>query len=161
MDEQWNSKSSLISYGHDIEAAWLLLDCAETISDRYYIDRFKDISLRLTDAAAEGLDSDGGLWYEFETGRNELIREKHWWPQAEALVGFLNAWQLTGDEKYLRYFNGIWEFINRFVKDHNHGEWFWGVDGDHSVMQKEKAGFWKCPYHNSRACMEILKRAGA
>jgi mannobiose 2-epimerase len=160
MDEQWNSRSSLISYGHDIEAAWLLLACAEAIGDRYYIDRFKDISLQLADAAAEGLDSDGGLWYEYEAGRNEIVREKHWWPQAEALVGFLNAWQLTGDEKYLRYFNGIWEFVNRFVKDHSNGEWFWGVNGDHSIMQKEKVGFWKCPYHNSRACMEVLKRAG-
>ncbi|HET6995398.1 MAG TPA: AGE family epimerase/isomerase [Chitinophagaceae bacterium] len=161
MDERWNSKSSLISYGHDIEAAWLLLACAETIGDGYYIERFKDISIHLADAAAEGLDSDGGLWYEYDPASNELTREKHSWPQAEALVGFLNAWQLTGNEKYLHYFNGIWEFIKQFIKDHRNGEWFWGVYGDHSVMQKEKAGFWKCPYHNSRACMEVLKRTGA
>jgi len=159
MDEHWQSKSSLISYGHEIEAAWLLLECAEITGNKDYINRFKEISVRLTDAAAEGLDSDGGLWYEYEAGRNELIKEKHSWPQAEAMVGFLNAFQLTGDEKYLQYFTGVWEFVKHHLKDHRNGEWFWGVYEDYSVMQKEKAGFWKCPYHNSRACMEILKRA--
>ncbi len=158
MSEHWTSKSSLISYGHEIEASWLLLECAEAIRNEHYINRFRKLGIRLADAAAEGLDSDGGLWYEFEPAENRLIKEKHSWPQAEAMVGFLNAWQLTGDEKYLQYFNGAWGFTKNHIVDHRNGEWFWGVNEDYSVMQKEKAGFWKCPYHNSRACMEILKR---
>lgn len=158
MDEHWNSKSTLISFGHEIEAAWLLLHCAETIQNDYYTNRYKETSIRLTEAAAEGLDLDGGLWYEFEPETGGLIREKHSWPQAEALIGFLNAFQLTGDEKYLQQLMGVWDFIKNNIKDHQNGEWFWGVHSDYSVMQKEKAGFWKCPYHNSRACMEVLNR---
>ena len=158
MDEHWKSKSTLISYGHEIEAAWLLLECAEITGDKDYINRFQEISARMTDAAAEGLDNDGALWYEYVADADELIREKHSWPQAEAMVGFMNAYQLTGDEKYLQWFNATWEFVKHHIKDHKNGEWFWGVHEDYSIMQKEKAGFWKCPYHNSRACMEILKR---
>ena len=105
LDETWKIKSSLISYGHDIEAAWLLLDCAEIIGNAGYISRFKEISIRLADAAAEGLDEDGGLWYEYDPAKDELIKEKHSWPQAEAMIGFMNAYQLTGNEKYLQSFS--------------------------------------------------------
>jgi mannobiose 2-epimerase len=158
MDEEWRPRSSLISYGHDIEAAWLLPACAEVTGNENYISRFKELSVRIADAAAKGLDSDGGLWYEYDPGKNELIREKHSWPQAEAMVGFLNAYQLTGNAKYLHRSINAWEFVKKYIKDNNNGEWFWGVNADYSVMQKEKAGFWKCPYHNARACMEFLRR---
>lgn len=158
MDENWNSKSTLVSFGHDIEAAWLLLECAELSGNTNYIDRFRELSIKLADAAAEGLDKDGGLWYEYEPGQDYLIKEKHSWPQAEAMVGFFNAYQLTGNEKYLHYAANNWEFVKNHLKDTTNGEWFWGVDGSYAIMQKEKAGFWKCPYHNARACMEIMKR---
>jgi mannobiose 2-epimerase len=158
MDEEWNVQSSLISYGHDIEAAWLLLECAQIINDTSFINRFREHSIRLADAAAQGRDKDGGLWYEYDPDKNELIKEKHSWPQAEAMVGFFNAYQLTGEEKYLYYSAESWKFIKQYIRDRGKGEWFWGVRADYSVMQKEKAGFWKCPYHNARACMEIMKR---
>jgi mannobiose 2-epimerase len=158
MDEKWNVRSSLVSYGHDIEAAWLLLECAETTGIENYISRFKELSIKLADAATEGLDADGGLWYEYDPAKDELIKEKHSWPQAEAMVGFLNAYQLTGNEKYLHYSLNIWKFVKHHIKDNNKGEWFWGVHADYSIMQKEKAGFWKCPYHNSRACIELIRR---
>jgi len=158
LDDDWTVKSSLQSFGHDIEAAWLLQECAEIISSREYTDRFKQLAIQLADAAAEGLDSDGGLWYEYEPARNHWIREKHSWPQAEAMVGFFNAWQLTGEEKYLRYSLQSWDFVKRYIKDTINGEWYWGVYADYSVMSKEKAGFWKCSYHSSRACMEVSKR---
>jgi len=163
MDESWNVKSSLISYGHDIEAAWLLLDCAEAIGNAGYISRFKEISIRLADGAADGLDNDGGLWYECDPSKDEsdscrMVEEKHSWPQAEAMIGFMNAYQLTGNERYLHHSIRSWEFIKQYIKDNSKGEWFWGVNADYSIMQNEKAGFWKCPYHNSRACMEMMKR---
>ncbi len=158
MDETWNVRSSLISYGHEIEAAWLLLHCAEVLNNDSYINRFKEISIKMTDAATEGSDDDGGLWYENDRGKDELIKEKHSWPQAEAMIGFMNAYQLTGEEKYLHHSFNAWNFIKQHIKDHNKGEWFWGVNDDYSVMQKEKAGFWKCPYHNTRACIEIINR---
>ncbi|MBC7872489.1 MAG: AGE family epimerase/isomerase [Ferruginibacter sp.] len=161
MDEDWNVRSSLISFGHDIEAAWLLLECAETAGYRSYIDHYQKTSVELTVAAIEGLAADGGLWYEYDPVIDHWVREKHSWPQAEAMVGFFNAWQLTGDDKYLQYSQGCFDFIKEYIKDHQRGEWFWGIEEDGTVIQKEKAGFWKCPYHNSRACMEIMKRIDA
>ena len=158
MDEKWNVRSPLVSYGHDIEAAWLLLDCAETTGNEGYITRFKELSIRMAEAAIEGLDTDGGLWYEYDPAANELIKEKHSWPQAEAMIGFMNAYQLTGEEKYLDHSLNAWDFVKQHIKDNTKGEWFWGVNADYSVMQKEKAGFWKCPYHNARACIQLMNR---
>jgi cellobiose epimerase len=158
LDENWDIRSSLISYGHGIEAAWLLLQCAETTGYRLYIDHYKKLSILLADAAAEGLDKDGGLWYEYEPAHDRLVKEKHSWPQAEAMVGFFNAWQLSGEDKYLDYSKASFGFIEKYIKDNTTGEWRWGIHEDGSAMKKEKAGFWKCPYHSVRACMEIQKR---
>lgn len=112
----------------------------------------------MAEATKKGLDSDGGLWYEYDPEKNHLIQEKHWWPQAEALIGFYNAYQLTGKEEYLDIVYKNWKFIKKHIIDQQNGEWFWGVYKDYSVMQKDKAGFWKCPYHNSRACLELINR---
>lgn len=158
MDDDWNVRSTLQSFGHDIEAAWLLQECAEIIDYELYIDHFKQLAIELAHAAAEGIDKDGGLWYEYEPKENKLIKEKHSWPQAEAMIGFFNAYQLTSDKKYLDHSLNTWNFIKDHIRNNEKGEWYWGVYDDHSVMNKEKAGFWKCPYHNSRACMEIIRR---
>jgi cellobiose epimerase len=156
-DEDWSPRSNLVSYGHDIEAAWLLPACAEVIGDARWIHATRTWALKIALAAAEGLDTDGGLWYEQEEGR--LVREKHWWPQAEAMVGFLNAWQVSGDPVWLERTMGVWEFVKDHIRDAVREEWFWGVRADHSPMPgQDKAGFWKCPYHNSRACMEVSRR---
>ncbi len=159
MDDEWNVRSSLLSFGHDIEAAWLLQECAEIIHNPSYIDLYRPHSVKLADAAAEGIDkNDGGLWYEYEPATNHWIREKHWWPQAEAMVGFFNSYQITGNKKYLEYSLNCFRFVQQHIKDNKKGEWFWGIHADGSVIQKEKAGFWKCPYHNGRACLELIKR---
>ncbi|MCR8558060.1 AGE family epimerase/isomerase [Mucilaginibacter sp. BJC16-A38] len=158
-DENWNRKGDLISYGHDIEATWLLLEAAEVIGEEASIQRIKEIAIKITDATIAGLDTDGGLWYEYDPSANHLIKEKHWWVQAEALVGFFNAWQISGDEKYLNIAINNWQFINNKILDKQNGEWFWGINENGQVMPGEdKAGLWKCPYHNSRACMEIIRR---
>lgn len=158
MDDDWMSKSMLRSFGHDIEAAWLLQECAEIAGANDPIHAFRQLAIRLADAAAEGLDADGGLWYEYEPAQDHWIREKHSWPQAEAMVGFFNAWQLTGDDNYLRRSLQSWDFVKQHLKDNRQGEWYWGIHDGYSIMDKEKAGFWKCPYHNSRACLELIKR---
>ncbi|MEO6316644.1 MAG: AGE family epimerase/isomerase [Chitinophagaceae bacterium] len=161
-DEYWKEKPDVISYGHDIEAAWLLQQCAEIIKDEQWIDKMKHYAITVTRAAMQGLDADGGLWYEYDTAGNHLVKEKHWWPQAEAMVGFFNAWEITADANYLHASLNSWQFIKKWIRDDVHGEWFWGVNEDHTVMKEnDKLGFWKCPYHNSRACMEIIKRITA
>ncbi|AOC95705.1 Cellobiose 2-epimerase [Flavobacterium anhuiense] len=157
-DENWKEKPDVISYGHDIEAAWLLQQCAEISGNETLIENYKKHAIQIAEVTKEGLDADGGLWYEFDAEKDELIAEKHWWPQAEALIGFYNAYQLTGKVEYLDIVYKNWKFIKKQIIDPQNGEWFWGVYEDYSVMQKDKAGFWKCPYHNSRACLELIRR---
>ena len=158
-DERWNARSSFISYGHDIEAAWLLQDAAELLEDERLLSKVKKASLQLAEATVEGLDSDGGLWYEYDPRYNYWIRQKHSWPQAEAMIGFLNAWQLSGNRQFLERSLHAWQFVKERMIDKEGGEWFWGVEEDYAPMEKEdKAGLWKCPYHNSRACIEIINR---
>lgn len=157
-DENWKEKPDVISYGHDIEAAWLLQQCAEISGNEKLINNYKKYAVQIAEVTKEGLDTDGGLWYEFDPEKKELIAEKHWWPQAEALIGFYNAYQLTGREEYLDIVYKNWSFIKKYILDHKNGEWFWGVYHDYSLIKKDKAGFWKCPYHNSRACLELIAR---
>ena len=158
-DENWHPKSRLVSYGHDIEATWLLLEAAEVIGDEAAAQRIKDLTIAIADATTNGIDDDGGLWYEYEPAEDHLIREKHWWVQAEAMVGFYNAWQLSNNRQYLDIALKNWAFVKDNILDKANGEWFWGVDQNGAVMQGEdKAGLWKCPYHNSRACLELIRR---
>jgi mannobiose 2-epimerase len=158
-DESWDEKPNVISYGHDIEAAWLLLQCAEIIKHEAWIKIYTQHAIKIADAATEGLDKDGGMWYEYEPLHQILIKEKHWWVQAEAMIGFFNAYQIASNEKHLKHSLNSWQFIKQYISDDKNGEWFWGIKDDYSIMQNEdKAGLWKCPYHNSRACLEIINR---
>jgi len=158
-DEQWNQKGDIQSYGHDIEAAWLMQEAAEIIHDEALIEKVKQRSVKIADAASKGLDKDGGLWYEYNANENHLIKEKHSWPQAEAMVGYFNAWQTTNEQHYLQQSLKSWHFIKNYILHKDKGEWYWGITDNYSPMQgQDKVGLWKCPYHNSRACMEINKR---
>lgn len=152
----WQPRSELISYGHDIEAAWLLHEAALVIEDQKWIDHTARLCLKIADATLEGLDKDGGLWYEKEDAL--LIREKHWWPQAEAMVGFLRAWTISGEQRWWDNSTRVWNFVKQYIRQPDGKEWYWGITADHTPMPgQDKTGFWKCPYHNSRACLEIIR----
>ena len=157
-DENWKEKEDVISYGHDIEAAWLLQWCAEAIEDVDLVRSYQKYAVEFAKSTKEGIDSDGGLWYEYEPKEQKLIAEKHWWPQAELWIGMINAWQLTQNEEFLDITEKNFELVEKYIIDHKNGEWIWGVYADYSPILKDKAGFWKCPYHNSRACIELIKR---
>ena len=158
-DEQWNRKSEHISYGHDIEGSWLLVEAAEVLGDEALLASARAIAIRMAEATLnEGVDGDGGLFNE--AGPEGLIdTDKDWWPQAEAVVGFYNAYQMTGDEKYREASARSWQFIESFIVDKEHGEWHWSVKRDGSPSGNiEKVSPWKCPYHNGRACFEMIGR---
>lgn len=158
-DDEWNERSGVVSYGHDIEAAWLVQESTEVLPGKDLLLQIKSRSLALAKAAAEGLDEDGGLWYEYDPEQHHLVKQKHSWPQAEAMIGFFNAWQNTGDESFLKQSLKSWEFVKKYIHDKNCGEWYWGVNEDYLPMtQEDKVGIWKCPYHNTRACIEIINR---
>ncbi|MNE16988.1 Cellobiose 2-epimerase [compost metagenome] len=107
---------------------------------------------------AKGIDQDGGIWNEADPG-GLIDTNKDWWPQAEAMVGFYNAYELTGDSKFRDAAIQSWEFIRKYIVDHKYGEWHWGVQQDGTPLPNEpKISAWKCPYHNGRACLEMLTR---
>lgn len=156
----WTHRSTNNSYGHDIEGSWLLWEAAEVLGDTATMDYCKPICIKMAQQALrDGVDADGGIMSEGTDGVVE-DSDKHWWPQAEAIVGFMNAYQLTNDEKFLEASLKSWDFVKKYIIDHQNGEWYWRVTkDDHKVYTEEqKTGPWKCPYHNSRACMEIAER---
>jgi mannobiose 2-epimerase len=162
-NEAWETRSHHISYGHDIEASWLLVESTEVVGDAALDLRARDLSVRMAQAVYDqGLDPDGAIVYE--RGPEGLTDStKQWWPQAEAAVGFLNAYQLSGASHFLDAAVGSWDFIETYLVDRDHGEWLRYVERDHGRPQGSgesdaKVSFWKCPYHNGRACMELTER---
>jgi cellobiose epimerase len=156
----WEQIGDFCSYGHDIEFSWLLTEAAHALGEKDLVTITEEKAVRIADMILkEGADSDGGLMNEYHYSKNELDGDKHWWIQAEAMVGYYNAFQITGNEKYLDSLLKQWEFIEKHIIDHNNGEWFWKTDRAGKVYPgDEKAGFWKCPYHNTRAIIELLER---
>jgi mannobiose 2-epimerase len=158
-DEQWRVRSESYTFGHDIEASWLLCEAAEALGEGGWIEQVRGIALRMAGTVLrEGVDTDGGLLYEGRAGRI-IDSGKECWPQAEALVGFLNAFQLSRDPKYFQAAQRVWQFAERNLVDRVHGEWFWRIDPDGRPDEKlPKVSEWKGPYHVSRACLETMRR---
>lgn len=162
-DEAWSCKSTHRSFGHDIEASWLLCEAAEVLADRELSERVREVALKMAQSVYEnGLDVDGtGLLYEADAG-GVTDTDKHWWAQAEAVVGLVNAYQLGGGEHFLKAAASVWEFIDRHVVDKEKGEWFWKTSREGvPSFDLPKLSQWKCPYHNGRMCFEISRRLSA
>ncbi len=158
-DETWQVKSRHISPGHDIEGSWLLWESAELLNDPGLMAQFRRISILQATAVLEhNLNRDGSLVYERHPD-GAMNMEKHWWVQAEAMIGFLNAYELSGDEKFYQAMIRVWNYICENLIDKKNGEWFYKRLGDGKLDEREfKISEWKGPYHNSRACMEMLRR---
>jgi N-acyl-D-glucosamine 2-epimerase len=158
-DEQWNVRSDTCTYGHDIEASWLLCETAEVLGEADILARTRETALKMAEVVcAEGFDSAGGLCYEGRAGQ-VIDFNKEWWPQAEAAVGFLNAFQISGNEKYFRAARRVWNYLETHLVDRVHGEWFSRVDASHQPdLAAPKVSEWKGPYHGMRACLESIRR---
>lgn len=158
-DAAWTPKSDSYTFGHDIEGSWLLYEAAEVLGDPGLLEPVGKVAVRIAKSVLlEGLDADGGLFYE---GRGGAIvnSDKEWWPQAEAVVGFYSAWQLSGNEVFRYAASSCWQFIQQRIVDRRHGEWFWKVSADGLPDDTlPKVSIWKCPYHNGRCCLEIIHR---
>jgi mannobiose 2-epimerase len=158
-DGQWNVRSDTYTFGHDIEASWLLCEAAEVLGDEALSKKIQSLALNMAEIVLnEGVAADGGLFYEGKDGKT-IDGGKECWPQAEAVVGFLNAFQISDDEKYFTAARRVWNFIEKNLVDRVHGEWFWRINSDGQPDKNlPKVSEWKGPYHASRACLETVRR---
>lgn len=159
-DRKWNTLIDLYSYGHDIEAAWLADRALEVLDKPEYTAKISPITSTITEKIYERAYQNHSLPNEAENGRVDTTRV--WWVQAEAIVGFINGWQKNPKKDcYLKAAEAIWEYIRTYVIDPREGsEWFWSVDAQNRPVEKPIVEPWKCPYHNGRMCMEVIRRLG-
>ncbi len=159
-DSDYNSLIDLYSYGHDIETSWLFDYCLNNLHEENYTTLIQPITDIIADRIFEIAYHDNSLLNECERGVNNTKRV--WWVQAETVVGFFNAWQKSGEEKYLDAAVSVWEYIKKYMIDNRKdGEWFSEVEENHNPITKAIVDPWKCPYHNGRMCMEIITRTEA
>lgn len=157
-DMDWVYLDNVVSYGHDIEGSWLMWEAAEIIGDESLLAETREISLRMAERVLEqGVAVDGSVLDEQHLGE-DVPNTRTWWPQAEGMVGFFNAYQMTGDDSFLKASEGAWRFLSNHIIDREFGEWVWGVDEHGTPLDLAKAGPWKAPYHNGRACLEMMER---
>lgn len=159
--DDWTPVSDVVSYGHDIELSWLLVEAADVLGDPALERQARTEAVAIArGTAAQGVDRDGGVFNE--AGPHGLIDpNKDWWPQAEATVGFLNAYQISGDPAFFAASRHTWHFIETTLIDRRYGDWFESVTRAGAPRRRSKLSVWKCPYHNSRACLQIIERADA
>jgi mannobiose 2-epimerase len=159
-DENWNPKGDHISYGHNIEASWLLQEAAEILGRKKISNRIAPICLAMAEAVyEEALEGSGAINYEATPEKGIIDYDRHWWVQAEGVIGFWNAFECTNNPAYVEASVNSWTFIKQQLIDKTHGEWHWRTDKSGQVIFSEnKAGPWKAPYHNVRMCIEMLNR---
>jgi mannobiose 2-epimerase len=150
----------LESYGHDIECSWLMHEAALVLGDSKVLEKVEPIVCEVAKASEKGLRPDGSMIHEANLDTGHVDDDLHWWVQAENVVGWFNLYQYFDDEQALeRAFQG-WSYIKSQIIDWENGEWHWSRHPDGTLNTiDDKAGFWKCPYHNSRMCLEIIERS--
>ena len=160
-DREWKHlDSGSFSYGHDIEASWLLLEAAFAINDIDAVNMVSKVCRALAESSSEGMLSDGSMIHGIAPDGTR-DGERQWWVQAENIVGNLWAWRYLGRRDGAEKALSCWEYIKSSIIDREHGEWYWGRDAeDRPELSEDKAGLWKCPYHNTRMCLEVLKMFG-
>ena len=161
-DMDWTRGAGhLESYGHDIECSWLLHEAALVLGDEDVLKKVEPIVQMVAKASEKGLRPDGSMIHEANLDTGRVDDDLHWWVQAENVVGWYNIYQYFGDEAALDKAVRCWEYIKTQLIDYENGEWFWSRHPDGTLNTvDDKAGFWKCPYHNSRMCREIMERVG-
>ena len=159
-DMDWTRGAGhLESYGHDIECSWLLHEAALVLGDENLLEKVESVIQKVAKAAEKGLRPDGSMIHEANLDTGHIDDDLHWWVQAENVVGWFNIWQHFGDEEAFKKSEKCWHYIKENLVDFDNGEWFWSRHSDGTLNTvDDKAGFWKCPYHNSRMCLEIIER---
>jgi cellobiose epimerase len=162
LDHRWNDFSPGVTYGHDIEASWLIAKALQSLDDAAYTAELTPTLIKIAAVTLqEGIDNHGQVMDSYDFASGKVNADIVWWVQAEALVGFLFAYVASNEQQYLTAAENLWQSIKKYQIDHEHGEWHWSplldsssiVDGS-PADSNYKVGFWKCPYHNGRAMIE-------
>jgi len=159
MDLEWKDFSPGYTYGHDIEASWLIAKALESLDDAAYTAELTPTLIKIAQVTVnEAIGEHGQVIDSYDFSTKKINADTVWWVQAEALVGFLYAYTTTGEEQYYVAAENIWEFIKTYQIDQQQGEWFWlSTLNGRNTDSYYKVGFWKCPYHNGRAMMEAVR----
>ena len=159
-DNDWTRGAGhLENYGHDIECSWLMHEAALVLGDEEVLRKVEPIVKLVAKASEKGLNADGSMVHEANVDTGHVDDDLHWWVQAEAVVGFFNIYQYFGDEQALEKATHCWQYIKQNLIDNENGEWYWSRHADGTLnLEDDKAGFWKCPYHNGRMCLELIER---
>lgn len=158
-DDHWHGKRNIQSFGHEIEASWLIHEAALVLNDPELLREVEPVVRQMAKSSEKGLDKDGSMVYEHWLDTGHWDRQRQWWVECENVIGHLNLYQHFGDLKALDVAENGFRYIKTHLIDHEHGEWYWAVREDGTVdRENDKAGFWKCPYHNSRMCLELIER---
>lgn len=153
----WTPSGDVESYGHDVETSWLLWEALEILGDKTLLKKYRETVLRLFRVSSEKAEApDGSLWNEKHDGHRDKTRI--WWIQAEYAVSLMNAWEMTGETPLKEKLFTLWNYIETTQRDNRNGEWYWGILESGEILQREKGGMWKTPYHNGRACLELIRR---
>lgn len=159
-EKDWTRLPSPTSFGHDIELSWLLEEAAHFLG---VVDKTRPVSFSLAENSLKGLKPNSGLLYEGDAHAEKILDSRRvWWVEAEALVGFYNAYKILGNttdgKRYLAAFENVEKWIFENMVDREFGEWFEEISGDGLVDGQKslmKGHLWREPYHQSRACLEI------
>ncbi len=158
-DDSWKSLSDHISYGHDIETSWLLVETAECLGNPELLSQTQAVGIQLAKVVMDqALGSDGSILYEADL-KGPLVLTREWWAHAEAVVGFYNAYQLSGDIRFEKASRQVWNYIQNHFVDRQNGDWFKVLkENGTPILTHHKVGPWECPYHHSRMCFEMIQR---
>lgn len=158
-DVDWNLMSNTVSYGHDIETAWLVIEAAKALNDDDLLKRTQDIALKVADTfLEEAIDADGSVINEKNLTTNEIDYDRHWWPQVEALIGLNYAYNLEPNQEYINNSLAIWDYTKKKLLDKKNGEWHFRVNRNgNAYTEEDKVSMWKAPYHTVRACILLNK----
>lgn len=157
-NDEWQGRRNIQSFGHDIEASWLMDEAVSVIADKELESEMEPYIKAIALAADEGLMPDGSMVYERWTDTNKTDTQRQWWVECECIVGHINLYQHFGDTEALSIADRCWQYVKKHLIADD-GEWYWSVDdGGTPDLDDDRAGFWKCPYHNSRMCLEAIER---
>lgn len=160
-DRELNEIGDIHSYGHDIEASWLIDRACKVIGERRFMAKWRFIDLRIAENIYNIAFENGAVNNEREN--DKIDKKRVWWVQAESVVGFVNAFQQSGDKKFLDAADTVFDWIETKQTDKRDGSEWWGEVGYNGEPMRtvNMVNPWKCPYHNGRMCIEAITRSTA